>query len=150
MNLPTNLPTTIQLTYPNRWFTHDPAVYPDPSAFRPERFLTTSTYTAELDPRTFTFGFGRRICPGRYVADNALFLTIAQSLAVFKIEKVIENGKTVEPVVDFEPGVISHPVPYRTTVSPRSEKHAELVRGAEAMWPWEESDAKSLPRMEVV
>jgi cytochrome P450 len=91
------------------WFTHDPAIYPDPMAFQPERFIQTPTHTPEPDPRLWTFGYGRRICPGRYIADNALFTTIAQSLAVFNIEKPVENGKTVEPKVGFEPGVVSHP-----------------------------------------
>jgi cytochrome P450 len=103
-----------------RWFTHDPAVYPDPMTFHPERYITTPTHDAEPDPRTWTFGYGRRVCPGRYVADNALFATIAQSLAVFNIEKPVENGKTVEPRIEFEPGVVSQPLPYR--VSSRGTK----------------------------
>jgi cytochrome P450 len=45
------------------WFTHDPSVYPDPMAFRPERFLETPTHKPEPDPRNFIFGYGRRICP---------------------------------------------------------------------------------------
>ncbi|KAF1954731.1 O-methylsterigmatocystin oxidoreductase [Byssothecium circinans] len=131
---------------PNNWhFTHDPAVYPDPMTFRPERHLTTSTHTAEPDPRNFVFGYGRRICPGRYVADNALFITIAQSLAVFNVSKAVDgNGKVVEPKVEFEPGAISHPLPYRCDVRPRSKAHEELIRAAEKDYPWEESDAKEL------
>ncbi|KAJ4362544.1 hypothetical protein N0V83_010638 [Neocucurbitaria cava] len=128
----------------NWWFTHDPSVYPDPMTFRPERFLSTPTHKAEPDPRTWTFGYGRRVCPGRYVADNALFITIAQSLAVFNISKPVENGKTVEPAIEFEPGVISHPVPYRTAIQPRSEKHRELIQKAEVDYPWQESDAEVL------
>lgn len=112
--------------------------------FVPERFLDTSTHKAEPDPRTWIFGYGRRVCPGRYLADNALFVTIAQSLAVFKIEKLVENGKVVEPELKFEPGVVSHPVPYRTSITPRSEKHKELIKKAEKDYPWQESDAKIL------
>ncbi len=40
---------------------HDPAVYSNPSEFRPERFLGDAP---ERDPRDACFGFGRRICPG--------------------------------------------------------------------------------------
>jgi len=126
------------------WFTHDPAVYPDPMSFRPERFLDTPTHKAELDPRNFIFGFGRRICPGRYVADNALFITIAQTLAVFNIGKLVENGKVVEPELKFEPGMVSHPAPYRISIKPRSKGHEELIKAAENEYPWEESDAKEL------
>lgn len=113
-------------------------------AFRPERFLETPTHKPEPDPRNFIFGFGRRICPGRYVADNALFITIAQTLAVFTIGKLVENGKVVEPEIKFEPGMVSHPVPYRISIKPRSKVHEELIKAAEQEYPWEESDAKEL------
>jgi cytochrome P450 len=112
--------------------------------FRPERFLDSPGHKAEPDPRNWIFGYGRRVCPGRYVADNALFITIAQALTVFKIEKLVENGKVIEPEVKFEPGVVSHPIPYRTSITPRSEKHRQLIQQAEKEYPWEESDAKTL------
>ncbi|KAI8931867.1 hypothetical protein NX059_010772 [Plenodomus lindquistii] len=131
------------------WFTHDPAVYPDPMTFRPERFITTPTHTAEPDPRNWIFGYGRRVCPGRHIADNALSITIAQVLAVFKIDKLVENGKVVEPRLEFEPGIISHPKPYRISIAPRSEKHRMLIGKAEQLWPWEESDADALRRVKV-
>jgi hypothetical protein len=127
-----------------RWFTHDPAVYPDPMSFRPERHITTPTHTAEPDPRTWTFGYGRRVCPGRYVADNALFITIAQALSVFNVTKPVENGVVIEPELKFEPGVVSHPIPYRASIKPRSEKHTELIKQAELEYPWEESDVEAL------
>ncbi|OBT69090.1 hypothetical protein VE03_01398 [Pseudogymnoascus sp. 23342-1-I1] len=133
------------IMFPNIWwFTHDPAVYADPMTFRPERFLETPTHKPEPDPRNFIFGFGRRICPGRYVADNALFITIAQTLAVFTVEKLVENGKVVEPEIKFEAGIVSHPVPYRVSIKPRSKVHEELIKAAEQEYPWEESDAKEL------
>ncbi|RYN79807.1 O-methylsterigmatocystin oxidoreductase [Alternaria alternata] len=128
----------------NWWFTHDPAIYPDPMTFRPERYLDGST---QPDPRTWTFGYGRRVCPGRYVADNALFTTIAQSLAVFNVEKPVVNGEIVEPKVEFEAGVVSHPKPYRVSITPRSEKCRELIRRAEEVYPWGESDAEALKGM---
>jgi cytochrome P450 len=127
------------------WFTHDPAVYPDPMTFRPERFIETPTHQPEPDPRTWTFGYGRRQCPGKLVADNALFVTIAQTLAVFDIEKPIDAaGKVVEPEVKFETGLISHPHPYRASIRPRSSKHEAMIRRAEEEYPWEESDAEAL------
>ncbi|KAL5382560.1 hypothetical protein DPSP01_006400 [Paraphaeosphaeria sporulosa] len=126
----------------NWWFTHDPSVYESPMDFNPERYLKAEP---EPDPREWIFGYGRRVCPGRYVADNALFLTIAQTLAVFRIEKLVdENGKVVEPEMKFEAGVVSHPVPYRVSIKPRSEKHGFMIREAEKQYPWQESDAKTL------
>ena len=42
---------------------HDETLYPDPFAFRPERFLTADGQldTSVVDPETLAFGFGRRI-----------------------------------------------------------------------------------------
>lgn len=83
------------------------------------------------------------------MADNSLFITIAQSLAVFKIEKPTgADGKPIEPKVAFEPGAISHPLPYETSIKPRSAHHEKLIRSVEDVFPWEESDAKELENIE--
>jgi hypothetical protein len=36
---------------------------------------------------TSSFGFGKRVCPGRHFADYTLFIVVASLLSVFKIEK---------------------------------------------------------------
>lgn len=113
-------------------------------AFKPERFLAIDGHEPAPDPHSFVFGFGRRICPGRILAENALYLNIAQSLAVFDISKKIENGREVECKVAFTPGVVSHPEPFENTVKPRSPRHEKLIRSIEQTHPWEESDSKVL------
>jgi cytochrome P450 len=129
----------------NNWhFTHDPAVYLDPMVFNPARHLDTPGHVAEPDPRKFIFGYGRRICPGRHVADNALFITIAQCLAVFNIRKKTVNGAVVEPEVRFEPGTISHAVPFQCEIKAKSKAHESMVRAAEHDYPWQKSDAEEL------
>ncbi|KAL4972955.1 cytochrome P450 [Aspergillus desertorum] len=129
------------LIMPNIWaFTHDASIYNDPSKFNPSRFIGD---TPEADPSDLTFGFGRRICPGRLLADSSIFLTIAQSLAVFKISSVGEDAAKAE----FLPGVISHPVPYRVDILPRSKEHEELVRKIEVESPFGEGNAKLQERL---
>ncbi|RHZ72745.1 hypothetical protein CDV55_102908 [Aspergillus turcosus] len=124
----------------NIWgFTHDPNVYPDPMTFKPERFLETDSNTPELDPYTLSFGFGRRVCPGKLLADATIFLSVAQSLAVFNFSKGTED---IQP--EFLPGVISHPAPYKLSITPRSPEHEKLIRSVEVEHPWEESDAATL------
>ncbi|KAG6354440.1 hypothetical protein INS49_004457 [Diaporthe citri] len=68
------------------WFTRDPAVYHEPEQFMPERFLAPFE---EPDPAGFVFGFGRRICPGRRLAESesTLFLAMAKVLATFDMTK---------------------------------------------------------------
>jgi hypothetical protein len=110
-------------------------------SFKPERYLSSNP---ERDPATLSFGFGRRICPGRVLADNNIYLSVAQTLATFTMTKAIENGQEVEPVVEFQGGVISHPVPYQISIKPRSPAHEALIRSVEKVHPWEESDSKYL------
>ncbi|KKA21750.1 Cytochrome P450 oxidoreductase OrdA-like protein [Rasamsonia emersonii CBS 393.64] len=134
------------LLLPNIWgFLHDPKSYHDPMTFKPERFLEQDGHPPEPDPHSLAFGFGRRICPGRLLADTSLYLSIALSLAVFNIGKPLdENGKEVEPVVEMQPGVISHPAPFQTRITPRSPQHEKLVRAVEVEHPWKKSDAEVL------
>ena len=126
-----------------KWFSMDPEVYPDPESFRPERFLGPGEVPS---PYSYVFGFGRRICPGRLLADSILFLTIAQSLAVFEISKGVDQqtGKEIEPLLGTKPGLVTHLFPFQCKIVPRSEEHAKLIRKVELEHPWEEGDAKLL------
>ncbi|BCS21176.1 cytochrome P450 [Aspergillus puulaauensis] len=120
------------LVLPNIWtFTHDPSIYPNPTTFNPDRFLAPN---AQPDPHNLTFGFGRRACPGKILADATVFLTIAKSLAVFDISVAGDGSADAA----FLPGVISHPVPYKLDIIPRSLDHEEVIRAVEREVPWEE------------
>jgi cytochrome P450 len=48
----------------NRGMARDSRQYRNPDAFDPSRFMGDKP---ELDPRSYVFGFGRRICPGKYI-----------------------------------------------------------------------------------
>jgi cytochrome P450 len=113
----------------NVWFmAHDPQVYPDPFKFNPERFLGPEP---QQDPRDIFFGFGRRICPGRVLADSSLFISCAMALAVFDITKYSKDGIVVEPVVEQTTGTISHPKPFKCIIKPRSPKALDLIKADE-------------------
>lgn len=124
---------------------HDPAVYPNPFVFDPSRFLGPNPAP---DPADHVFGYGRRICPGQYLADVSLWLTVAYSLAVFDITKGLdENGREIEPTIQFSPGIISHLSPFKATVKPRSLNHEALIRQVEDLYPWEAGDADELNKI---
>lgn len=115
--------------------------------FKPERFLGVDGREPEIDPHALVFGFGRRICPGRFLADNTVYLSIAQSLTVFDIGKAVENGVEVEVKPEFQPGVISHPVPWKFQIKPRSAEHEALIMSVEQEHPWEKNDAPTLEKL---
>ncbi|KAH9957215.1 cytochrome P450 [Russula dissimulans] len=66
---------------------HDPAVYPEPDSFKPERFLNPDGSLRDDPVLTSAFGFGKRICPGRHFVDDTFFIVVASLLSVFNIEK---------------------------------------------------------------
>ena len=112
--------------------------------FKPERYLGLDGRAPERDPHILAFGFGRRICPGQALADSSIFLTIAQSLAVFNINNAPGTVRATEDTIQFQPGIISHPLPFKASITPRSLKHEVLVRDVEMEHPWQESDSKHL------
>ncbi|CAI7597643.1 unnamed protein product [Penicillium palitans] len=130
---------------PNIWsFAQDSEIYNEPMKFNPDRFLQREDGVApECDPKKFVFGFGRRICPGRFLADASLFLIISKSLAVFDIAKRVgEDGKEIDILAEFLPGIISHPSPFHIQVRPRSEHAQTLIRSIEAEDPWLKGDSE--------
>ncbi|KAL1661014.1 cytochrome P450 [Schizophyllum commune] len=107
---------------------HDERTYRHPMEFWPDRFLATEGRPPEKDPRTICFGFGRRICPGRELADISLFLACASILSVFEIRKWKDGDVEVAPVEGQTSGSISHPLPFKCSIRPRSAKAAALIR----------------------
>ncbi|KAF9451579.1 cytochrome P450 [Macrolepiota fuliginosa MF-IS2] len=114
----------------NAWaILHDQRDYPNPLEFKPERFLKDG----KLDPRarepTASFGFGRRICPGRHIAISSLYLSIASILSAFKIEHAIDDhGNVIEPSKEYISSLILHPAPFKCSIKPRSQEAEALVK----------------------
>ncbi|KAL1738285.1 cytochrome P450, partial [Schizophyllum fasciatum] len=79
---------------------HDESVYAGPWQFDPDRYLSRENGGRGEPLPTAHFGFGRRICPGRFVGEASVFMGIATLLHVFTFYKAKdEDGKeiTVNP-----------------------------------------------------
>ncbi|TFK89221.1 cytochrome P450 [Polyporus arcularius HHB13444] len=108
---------------------HDEDRYEDPHAFKPERWLGIEERDANHHPLEIVFGFGRRVCPGRYLAEETLFAAIARVLAVFNISHAEDSkGNPIIPSGDTTNGGITCPVPFTCKIRPRSPAAAELVQ----------------------
>ncbi|KAF5335273.1 hypothetical protein D9758_016229 [Tetrapyrgos nigripes] len=114
----------------NAWaILHDPEVYPEPFKFDPDRFIKKEGQELPPNPSLFGFGFGRRICPGRWLALDTTWLVIASLLATCNFKKALDvNGKEIEPVVEYEYALISHPKPFKCRFVPRSPEAVKLMQ----------------------
>ncbi|CAK5279069.1 unnamed protein product [Mycena citricolor] len=80
----------------------DPDRYVNPDKFDPTRFIATKDKPAEENPAKTSFGFGRRICPGRLLAESSLFLFCSAVLSVFDIGKAHDSeGKEIDIALGF-------------------------------------------------
>ncbi|EMD37282.1 hypothetical protein CERSUDRAFT_153819 [Gelatoporia subvermispora B] len=114
----------------NNWaILHDENIYSNPSTFNPSRFMKGNELDADIqDPAVAAFGFGRRICPGRAMAQDLLWITIASVLATFTISKEVDSeGNEIMPETASLPGFLRHPKPFRCTIKVRSTVHAAMV-----------------------
>ena len=110
-------------------------VYRNPDAFMPERFIAHDGSLPEPDPRA-SFGLGRRICPGRHLADMNIWLSIAISLATLSIRKArTPAGIEVTPEARFVDGTIVHPVPFECDIQPRSVDMETLLARELTQYP---------------
>ncbi|KAJ7750812.1 cytochrome P450 [Mycena metata] len=107
----------------NQWLMlrNEKAYGPDPDTFNPERFLKPGV----PDPIA-AFGFGRRICPGRYLADNTILMAIVSTLHLFDIVPKA-NAKEVH----FTTGFLLHPKPFECDIRLRGSEALNLLETLE-------------------
>ncbi|KAH8991461.1 cytochrome P450 [Lactarius hatsudake] len=123
----------------NIWhLNRDPTTYgADAAHFNPSRFLDANGEVAPCSPETkeeghISYGFGRRVCPGKHVANNSLFIDIAMMLWACNIEAGKDEQGNVIPIdVDgwVEDGLLIHPVPFAVDISPRFPEAVALLAG---------------------
>ncbi|KAF5020998.1 hypothetical protein F66182_6979 [Fusarium sp. NRRL 66182] len=78
---------------------HDERVYHAPQDFNPDRYEAGEPFPVG------NFGFGRRVCVGRFLADNSVWIMVATMLATLEFQKkTASDGTPIEPRVRFTNG----------------------------------------------
>ncbi|KAF9078735.1 cytochrome P450 1 [Rhodocollybia butyracea] len=120
----------------NIWaMNRDPNTYPEPDKFIPERFLDSPSGPFMHINSVNAFGFGRRVCAGRHMAENTVWLTIASVLATLDLRKTHDNeGNEVAIPGEFTRHFFRHPMPYRSSITPRDLQAQELISATDAVY----------------
>ncbi|KAJ7230275.1 hypothetical protein GGX14DRAFT_582711 [Mycena pura] len=66
--------------------------------------------------------------PGILTGLNEVWITVASILATLK--SVDDDGKEVEPSYEYSRGLIPAPLPFKCSITPRSQQAAEAIQGA--------------------
>ncbi|KAI9441790.1 cytochrome P450 [Lactarius indigo] len=118
----------------NAWAVlHDPELYPDPEAFKPDRFLDEDGKFRDDPMISLAFGAGRRVCPGRHFVDTILFIVTASVLSVFNVTIAKDKDGNEIPVIVPPPesidtvGVI-FPPQFECSITPRDKVAEDLIR----------------------
>ncbi|KAH6917895.1 cytochrome P450 [Coprinopsis sp. MPI-PUGE-AT-0042] len=124
---------TIVMT--NTWsMLTDPVKYPDPFSFKPERYLKNGVLNPNAPkPEDLAFGNGRRICPGRYLADDTLYMIIVGVLAAFDISAPIDSttGKPMQIKNERVGTITLQPPKFDCQIKPRSAGASSMIRDAQ-------------------
>ncbi|KAF9021983.1 cytochrome P450 [Hymenopellis radicata] len=118
----------------------DPTIYgQDAADFNPGRHITPDGKLAKALADTkdghLTFGFGRRLCIGRHVATNSLFIDIACILWALNVDVPKDAaGKRMVPdsMKYFSEGLVLRPLPFRCILTPRFPEAPAIVAETKA------------------
>ncbi|KAI9093574.1 hypothetical protein K1719_027023 [Acacia pycnantha] len=101
----------------------DPAVWKDPSEFRPERFLEEDVDMKGHDFRLLPFGAGRRVCPGAQLGINLVTSMLGHLLHHFCWTPP-EGIKPEEIDMSENPGLVTFMrTPLQAVATPRLPSH---------------------------
>ncbi|PHH86202.1 hypothetical protein CDD83_10589 [Cordyceps sp. RAO-2017] len=115
-----------------RAMTHDESVYTDPDDFNPDRYMPIEDGGLGEPFPIGQFGYGRRVCIGKHLAEASVWIVVASILSTMKIEKGRDDdGNEIEPTVELTSGLTSHPKPFPCRIVPRDDMAAALLRRTE-------------------
>ncbi|KAF8549342.1 cytochrome P450 [Imleria badia] len=96
----------------------DPEAFPDPEKFDPQRWIDGNGRLRN-NMSSYPYGFGRRICPGRHVANKSLYINLALLLWAFRI--VERPDAPIDPNDYNTDTLVAHVAPFDVEFIPRIE-----------------------------
>ena len=87
------------VTTTHRGMLHDPAVFGEPDLFRPERWLSPDAPAFPIQ----AFGFGARLCPGRFLSRASIWSNMVGILAAYNVTP----GEEGLPEEAYSSGIVS-------------------------------------------
>ncbi|KAF8314251.1 cytochrome P450 [Clavulina sp. PMI_390] len=112
----------------NTWaISREENMYPNADSFNPERWLVANP---PRHPHLWSFGIGRRICPGIAYAELTYTTFIMTLLATVNIIPALDkDGKEdyVDPNILTTGRLVNSPLPFSYRMSPRSEATVSLI-----------------------
>lgn len=126
-----------------RAFLRNPAKYPDPDNFRPERWLEPGWPTCQLPLTVYptikgmsSFGFGQRACLGQTLTKDELLVACGGLLWGFDLKKKVDPVTGLEidvPTTASNSLLIIKPDPFQMAFVPRSEtRRTEITQNWQA------------------
>ncbi|KAH9070779.1 cytochrome P450 [Lactarius deliciosus] len=121
---------------------HRDSYYGDEAAkFRPERFLGANGEILPGPAETreeghSTYGFGKRACMGKHIANDALFIYIATSLWALTFEPARDkdgNEVSFDADVFVDGGMTLKPAPYGCKITPRFGEVVSILAAEEEL-----------------
>ncbi|KAF1939540.1 cytochrome P450 2D18 [Clathrospora elynae] len=105
------------------------------SEFNPDRYAkrikSPSHYAASSDFASrdhYTYGSGRRLCPGIHLAERTLFVAMAKLLWAFEFKETPGAPVDVDPQTGYTEGLIRTPKPFKCEILVRSGREGVIER----------------------
>ncbi|KAI0179025.1 cytochrome P450 [Hypoxylon sp. FL1284] len=125
------IPKGTYVYYNTYAMSRDPTVYKDPDKFNPDRYVPKEEGGDGEPFLVGPFGFGRRVCVGRHLAQASVWIIMATLIATTDISKPVgPDGTPIEQTITFSTGLSSHPGTLDVVFKPRSEKALRLLSEA--------------------
>ncbi|KAI1333606.1 putative cytochrome P450 oxidoreductase [Xylariaceae sp. FL0016] len=116
------------VVYANAWaMSRDERFYSSPEVFMPERYVPVSEGGRGEPLPDGNFGFGRRVCPGQYLAMAGVYMLVSTLLVTSQLScPVDEEGQEIKPVVSWSSGLSGVPDSFPCVIRPLSDRMRNL------------------------